>query len=133
LKLSRRSVFSASHRLWCPAWDAETNRRVFGRTASPCAHGHNYTLEVVVEGAPDPDTGMVLDLKVLKEEIEREVESRFDHKDLNEDVEYFRDRPPTAENVASVIFALLGAALRPHRLAAVRLSPRDGMTVEVTP
>ena len=115
MRLTRRCVFSASHRL-----------------AGPYSHGHNYTLEVVVEGEPDRESGMVLDLKVLKDRIAAEVEERFDHKDLNDDTPYFRDRPPTAEHVATVIFDLLAGALGPHRLVAVRLSPDERLTVEVS-
>jgi 6-pyruvoyltetrahydropterin/6-carboxytetrahydropterin synthase len=133
LKLARRCVFSASHRLWRSDWDAEKNCRVFGARASPHSHGHNYTLEVVVEGEPDRESGMVLDLKLLKDRIAVEVEQRFDHKDLNDDTPYFRDRPPTAEHVAAVIFDLLAGALGPHRLVAVRLSPDERLTVEVSP
>ena len=130
MKLERRSVFSASHRLWRDDWDLEKNRAVFGAAASPYSHGHNYTLDVVVEGAVDEETGMVLDLKQLKERIAAEVERRFDHRDLDADTPYFRDRPSTAENVAAVIFGLLRGPLEPHRLVAVRLSPRRDLTVE---
>jgi 6-pyruvoyltetrahydropterin/6-carboxytetrahydropterin synthase len=92
LKLARRCVFSASHRLWRSDWDEEANRRAFGAAASPHSHGHNYTLEVVVEGEPDRETAMVLDLKLLRDRIAAEVEARFDHKDLNDDTPYSDER-----------------------------------------
>jgi 6-pyruvoyltetrahydropterin/6-carboxytetrahydropterin synthase len=133
VRLERRSVFSASHRIWRDDWDDEQNRRVFGPHASAWSHGHNYTLEVVVEGEPDPESGMVLDLKELKEWIASEVEERFDHRDLCDDTPFFRDRVATAENVAGVIFELLAGALHPHRLVAVRLSPTPELMVEVAP
>jgi 6-pyruvoyltetrahydropterin/6-carboxytetrahydropterin synthase len=71
--LTRRATFSASHYYWNPAWPAEKNEQVFGRCANRNGHGHNYTLEVTVAGEPDPVTGFVVDLKALKEIIEREV------------------------------------------------------------
>jgi 6-pyruvoyltetrahydropterin/6-carboxytetrahydropterin synthase len=130
VRLERRAVFSASHRFWRGDWDAAANRRVFGDTASPHSHGHNYTLEVVVEGIPDSQTGMVMDLKRLKDVIAEVVEARFDHVDLNDDTPFFRDRPATAENLAAVICELLAPALAPQRLAEVRLSPRADLTVQ---
>jgi 6-pyruvoyltetrahydropterin/6-carboxytetrahydropterin synthase len=133
VRLERRSVFSASHRIWREEWDDEQNRRAYGPGARRFSHGHNYTLEVVVEGVPDPESGMVLDLKELKERIASEVEERFDHRDLCDDTPFFRDRVPTAENVAGVIFELLAGSLHPHRLVAVRLSPEPDLMVEVCP
>ena len=130
MRVERRSVFSASHRLWRPEWSPERNRRVFGPSASPYSHGHNYTLVVAVEGEVDPESGMVVDLKWLKQRIRRAVEDRFDHRDLNDDTPYFRDRPPTAENVARVIWELLDPALRPYRLASVRLCPDERLCAE---
>jgi 6-pyruvoyltetrahydropterin/6-carboxytetrahydropterin synthase len=94
-------------------------------------YGHNYVLEVSVSGPPDPETGMLIDLKRLKEIVEREVAARFDHKYLNEDTEFFRDRAPTAENLARVIFDLLDAALPGKLLARVKLWPTPDLCVEV--
>lgn len=125
-------MFSASHRVWREDWSAEKNREVFGATASPSPHGHNYELWVCIEGPVDPETGMLVDLKWLKEVIEREVEARFDHRDLNRDTPFFRDTPPTAERVAQVIFGLLDRALPPGLLRAVRLRPRPGLEVEAS-
>ena len=71
--LTRRATFSASHYYWNDAWSAEKNQQVFGRCANRNGHGHNYTLEVTVAGKPDPVTGFVVDLKWLKDVIEREV------------------------------------------------------------
>jgi len=81
--LTRRATFSASHYYWNEAWPAEKNEQVFGRCANRNGHGHNYTLEVTVAGEPDPVTGFVVDLKWLKDVMEREVLSVYDHRHLN--------------------------------------------------
>jgi len=106
----RREHFNAAHRLYNPAWDDATNSDVFGKCALPNYHGHNYELEVKVTGLPDPQTGYVIDLKVLSDLVRREIHARFDHRNLNLDTEEFRHLNPTAENIAIVIYDLL----RPH-------------------
>ena len=100
--LTRRSTFSASHYYWNDGWTAEDNERVFGRCANRNGHGHNYTLEVTVAGEPDPVTGFVVDLKWLKDAIEREVLAAFDHRHLNLEVPEFAEGKliPTSENIA---------------------------------
>jgi 6-pyruvoyltetrahydropterin/6-carboxytetrahydropterin synthase len=100
--LTRRATFSASHYYWNPAWTAEKNGQVFGRCANRNGHGHNYTLEVTVEGEPDPVTGFVVDLKWLREAIEREVLSAWDHRHLNLEAPEFAESGmiPTTENIA---------------------------------
>lgn len=116
----RREHFNAAHRLYNPAWDEASNERVFGKCAWPNYHGHNYELEVRVVGYPDPDTGYVMDTKLLSDLIQREVHARFDHRNLNLDTEEFRHLNPTAENIARVIFELL----RPHIAAELDLQIR---------
>lgn len=113
--LTRRMDFSASY-----------------RDASGATTGHNYELEVTISGRIDPETGMVVDLKELKELMEREIEARFDHRSLSEDTPYFRDRAPTPETFAELIFSLLDAALPKGSLHRIRLSPTRELTVEVT-
>ena len=98
--LTRRATFSASHYYWNDAWSAEKNEQVFGRCANRNGHGHNYTLEVTVGGDPDPVTGYVVDLKWLKDLMEREVLSVYDHRHLNLEVPEFRKKVPTTENIA---------------------------------
>src|ERR1035437_3725192 len=108
--LTRRATFSASHYYWNPAWTEEKNRLVFGRCANRNGHGHNYTLEVTVAGEPDPVTGFVIDLKWLKDVIEREVLDAWDHRHLNLEVPEFAASEfaqsaelgmiPTTENLA---------------------------------
>ena len=98
--LTRRATFSASHYYWNEAWSAEKNQQVFGRCANRNGHGHNYTLEVTVAGEPDPVTGYVVDLKWLKDVMEREVLAAYDHKHLNLDAPEFKHEIPTTENIA---------------------------------
>ena len=98
--LTRRATFSASHYYWNDAWSAEQNQQVFGRCANRNGHGHNYTLEVTVAGRPDPVTGFVVDLKWLKDVMEREVLAAYDHRHLNLEVPEFAAKVPTTENIA---------------------------------
>jgi len=116
----RREHFNAAHRLFNPDWDDATNTNVFGKCALPNYHGHNYELEVKVVGEPDPETGYVIDLKKLSDLIEQYILGRFDHKNLNLDTEEFKNRNPTAENIAIVIYELL----RPHIAAKMYLQIR---------
>jgi 6-pyruvoyltetrahydropterin/6-carboxytetrahydropterin synthase len=104
VSLSRRYRFAASHRLHSFAFDADTNRRLYGKCNSPYGHGHNYTLEVTFTGAVEPATGMIANLGELDPFVQREVIEVFDHKYLNEELAQFRDRVPTTENVAREIF-----------------------------
>jgi len=89
--LTRRATFSASHYYWNGSWTAEKNQQVFGRCSRRTGHGHNYTLEVTVAGEPDPVTGFVVDLKWLKDLIEREVLDAWDHRHLNLEAPEFAD------------------------------------------
>jgi 6-pyruvoyltetrahydropterin/6-carboxytetrahydropterin synthase len=100
--LTRRATFSASHYYWNPAWSAEKNEQIFGRCANRNGHGHNYTLEVTVAGEVDAVTGFVVDLKWLREVIEREVLAAWDHRHLNLGAPEFAEpgRIPTTENIA---------------------------------
>ena len=119
--LTRKIEFSASHLYHNPAFSAEENRRVFGKCNNPNGHGHNYVLEVTVGGEPDPLTGMVLDLKELKEILEREIMTRMDHRSLNYEVPELAGQIPTCENVAALIWNLLAPTITKGRLTRVRL------------
>jgi 6-pyruvoyltetrahydropterin/6-carboxytetrahydropterin synthase len=124
VELTRRATFSASHFYWNDLWSAEKNAEVFGRCANRNGHGHNYTLEVTVAGAPDPVTGFVVDLKWLKDVIEREVLAAYDHRHLNLDVPEFRTAIPTTENIAIAAWKRLEptlAELKGARLRRVRV------------
>ena len=111
IELTRRATFSASHYYWNDAWSAEKNEQVFGRCANRNGHGHNYTLEVTVAGEPDPVTGFVVDLKWLKDVMEREVLAAYDHRHLNVEVPEFADRIPTTENIAMAVWRRLEPAV----------------------
>lgn len=110
VSIFRHEHFNAAHRLYNPAWSNEKNDAVFGKCNNPSFHGHNYELVVKITGVPDIETGYVMDMKELSELIQREIHSRFDHKNLNLDTEEFKHLNPTAENIAIVIYDLL----RPH-------------------
>src|ERR1700730_4659462 len=121
--LTRRIEFASSHLYHNPNLSAEENRRIFGKCNNPHGHGHNYTLEVTVEGEPDPVTGMVMDLKELKDVLEREVLEPFDHRFLNYEVPPFDRLVPTTENIAIDIWNRIAAPLNHGRgkLHAVRV------------
>lgn len=106
----RKEHFNAAHRLYHPDWSEDQNKDVFGKCSLPHFHGHNYELEIKVIGEPDPVTGFVMDMKKLSDVVQEKVIRKFDHKNLNLDTEEFKDKNPTAENIAIVIFNLL----RPH-------------------
>ena len=93
VKVSRKAHFNAAHRLYNQSWSDDRNAEIFGKCAFPNYHGHNYELIVSVTGEIDPDTGYVMDMKVLKDIIREEVEEPFDHKNLNVDVEEFKTVP----------------------------------------
>lgn len=103
----RKEHFNAAHRLNNPDWDDATNKRVFGKCNNPHFHGHNYELVIKVTGVPDPETGYVVDMKVLSDIAQENVIERFDHKNLNEDIAEFKNLNPTAENIAIVIYNIL--------------------------
>lgn len=102
--VSRSAHFNAAHRLYRKDWSDEQNNAVFGKCNNANFHGHNYELIVSVTGDIDPQTGYVIDIKILKDIIVDEVETPFDHKNLNLDVAEFADLNPTAENIAVVIW-----------------------------
>jgi 6-pyruvoyltetrahydropterin/6-carboxytetrahydropterin synthase len=122
--------FNAAHRLYRKDWSDEKNREVFGLCSNPLYHGHNYYLEVKVSGEIDPETGYVIDLKILKDIIRDEVLEKFDHKNLNEDTKEFRNLNPTAENIAVVIYNKLRAQLDTNYEIKVRLSETERNIVE---
>lgn len=112
--VSRKAHFNAAHRLYRKDWSFEKNDEVFGKCNNPNYHGHNYDLIASVTGTIDPETGYVIDVKILKDIIKKEVEDAFDHKNLNLDVEEFKDLNPTAENIVVVIYNKIKAKLKPN-------------------
>ena len=119
--VTRRLHFNAAHRLWNPRWSDEQNGRVFGVCGNANYHGHNYNLDVSVEGEIDPESGYVLDINRLKETVQQHVIGSLDHRNLNLDVPWFRELNPTAENIAVVCWRVLEPVLRPARLTHIRL------------
>lgn len=107
----RKEHFNAAHRLHNPHWTDEENARVFGKCNHPNYHGHNYELIVKVTGEINPETGYVIDLKILSDLIKEQVLDKFDHKNLNLDTKEFKNLNPTAENIATVIYDLLRAQI----------------------
>ncbi len=126
----RKAHFNAAHRLYRKDWGQEKNEAVFGKCSNPNYHGHNYELTVSVTGLIDPETGFVIDLKVLKDLIYNEIEIPFDHKNLNIEVEEFKDLNPTAENIAVVIWNRLRPKLKSDFELSVTLheTPRNFVT-----
>lgn len=126
----RKEHFNAAHRLHNPAWSAERNKAVFGLCNNENFHGHNYELIVMVSGEIDPDTGYLIDLKLLSDLIKEEVLNRFDHKNLNLDTQEFKNLNPTAENIAVVIYQLLRAKLEEKYTLKIRLYETERNFVE---
>lgn len=134
VRLSRSIHFNAGRSLWRPGWSPERNRAVYG-DEGPHGYGHNYTLEVEVEGSIDHETGMVVNLTDLDRILKEEVDRPLDHRNLNRDVPDFASSPPTAENLALWIWRKLDARIRgegwPCQLAHLRLTLEPGFAVEV--
>jgi len=123
----RKEHFNAAHRLYNPSWDAQKNDAVFGKCNNPSYHGHNYEMDVKVTGVPDPDTGFVIDLKLLSDIIKEHVIEKFDHKNLNLDLKEFSNLNPTTENIVIVIFDILRGKIDKDLDLQVRLyeTPRN--------
>ncbi|HTA72096.1 MAG TPA: 6-carboxytetrahydropterin synthase [Bryobacteraceae bacterium] len=130
--ITRRAEFSASHVCAQSSLTAEQNRELYGAAANPSGHGHNYILEVTLEGDPDPVTGMIFDLKMLKEVIQKNVIEPMDHRFLNYEVPPFDKIVPTAENVAAEIWKRLEPKLKGERarLKNVRLFETEDLYVD---
>ncbi len=128
--VSRKAHFNAAHRLFRKDWSDEKNEKVFGKCNNPNYHGHNYDLVVSVTGHIDQETGFVMDVKVLKDIIKEEVEDAFDHKNLNIEVDEFKDLNPTAENIAVVIYDKIKPKLKQSLALEITLyeTPRNFVT-----
>ncbi|MGN6213363.1 6-pyruvoyl trahydropterin synthase family protein [Parafilimonas sp.] len=126
----RKEHFNAAHRLHNNAFDEATNEKVFGKCNNPNFHGHNYELIVKITGVPDAQTGFVIDLKELSEIIRANVLARFDHKNLNLDVEEFKNLNPTAENIAIIIYKILRPLIKSDFDLQVRLYETERNFVE---
>jgi 6-pyruvoyltetrahydropterin/6-carboxytetrahydropterin synthase len=128
--LTRKEHFNAAHRLHNASWSEEKNQEVFGRCANKNWHGHNYDVYVTVKGDPDPDTGFIMNAKELSALIQREVVDRFDHMNLNMDVDFFHEMQPSTENFVVVIWKLLEPHIQECRLHAIRLQETENIYCE---
>jgi 6-pyruvoyltetrahydropterin/6-carboxytetrahydropterin synthase len=111
VRITRKAHFSAAHRLYRPEWSEERNAEVFQDCSNPNWHGHNYELVVTVEGAIDPETGFVMNLRELKDILEDRVVSDMDHRNLNTDVPWLSQVNPTTENLAVSIWSRISNSL----------------------
>jgi 6-pyruvoyltetrahydropterin/6-carboxytetrahydropterin synthase len=130
MRVCRRATFNAAHRLFRKDWSDEKNNAVFGKCNNPNFHGHNYVLEVWIEGAIDTETGYVIDLKIVKDLIKNEITDRFDHKNLNLDCKEFLNLNPTAENIAVVCWNLLRSELDKKYELSIKLWETENNLVE---
>lgn len=123
----RKAHFNAAHRLYRPDWNDQKNLEIFGKCSNPNYHGHNYELEVGVTGEVDPETGFLIDLKLLKEIIREHVEDALDHKNLNKEVKEFETLNPTVENIAFVIYQKIKTHIDPRYDLEIKLyeTPRN--------
>lgn len=128
-RIHRRATFAAAHILCRPEWSEQKNREVFGACATD--HGHNYVVEVTVGGPVDPETGMVINLKIVDSVLRRHFVDAVDHHHLNRDVDFMRGVIPTAENIALVAFRQLEPHLKPGRLLKVRIVESENNAAEV--
>lgn len=122
--------FNAAHRVYNPAWSDEKNQATFGKCNNPNWHGHNYTLEITVEGEVDADTGYVIDLGEVKRIAEEELVNHVDHKNLNIDVPFMQGTIPTTENLVLACWRILAPKLAPARLKRLKLWETENHYVE---
>ena len=130
VRITRRATFAAAHILCRPEWPDAKNREVFGACATD--HGHNYVVEVTVTGALDPETGMVVNLKLVDSVLRKEFIDAVDHRHLNRDVDFLRGIVPTAENIALAAFHRLEPHFKPARLVRLRLVESENNAAEVS-
>ncbi len=128
--VTRRMTFSASHRLFNPDLSEQANEELYDKCSNPKGHGHNYVLEVTVAGEPSKNSGYVIDLKILKEILQREIVGKVDHKHLNEDVDFLRGIIPTAENLARAFWGILETKIPSGKLYSIRLRETENNSVE---
>lgn len=128
--LTRKEHFNAAHKLFNPKWSKEENESRFGLCANENFHGHNYELFVTVKGNPDPDTGFVMDAKLLGSLIREKITTKMDHKNMNTQVDLLKGIMPTTENVAKVIFHELKKYIKGCELHCVKLVETETIYAE---
>jgi 6-pyruvoyltetrahydropterin/6-carboxytetrahydropterin synthase len=129
--VSKRMTFCAGHRLYNPEWSEEKNQSVFGPCSNPNGHGHNYVLEVQVTGPVDAATGMIINLKSMKQVIQQEIIDKLDHQNLNSDVDFLKGVIPTTENLAAVIWEILDSKFGGEMLSRIILWESENNHVEI--
>jgi 6-pyruvoyltetrahydropterin/6-carboxytetrahydropterin synthase len=132
ITVGRKVHFNSAHRLNNAAWDNARNQDVFGKCNNPNYHGHNYMLEAKVRGVVNGETGFVIDMKILKDILQREIVDRFDHRNLNLDVTEFKELNPTAENIAIVIYNLIKPQIGKDQQLTIILHETERNYVEYT-
>ncbi len=128
--ISKKIEFAASHICRSPRLSDAENERTYGLAANPQGHGHNYVVEVAIQGEPDPVTGMILDLKKLKDVMEERILSVYDHRLLNREVDTFAEAVPTVENIAIDIWNRMEGLVAPGRLFSVRVHETSELYAE---
>jgi 6-pyruvoyltetrahydropterin/6-carboxytetrahydropterin synthase len=130
--ITRRERFNAAHKLFRAEWSDQKNMEIFGKCSNPNWHGHNYELFVTVKGEPDPETGFVMDLKELKQIIHTYVIDKLDHKNVNMDVDFMKNKMSSTEVLATEIFKQLQAPIESHgvKLHKIRLWETENHYVE---
>jgi len=128
--LTRKTHFAAAHRLFNPNFSDEKNKETFGLCSNPNYHGHNYNLEVTVEGEPDPETGYVIDLKYLKKVLNENIIRHVDHKNLNLEVDFLEDINPTVENLCIAFWKRLKDQIPSGKLHSIKLYESERNLVE---
>lgn len=130
LYITRKEHFNAAHKLYNPNWTEEQNEAVFGKCANKNWHGHNFDLYVTVKGTPNPDTGFVIDLKVLKQIIKTKVIDKLDHRNLNEDVDFMKGKMASIETIAVEIWEQIAPELKDCELHCIKLFETERNYVE---
>ena len=130
--ITRRERFSAAHKLWISEWDEETNYEVFGKCANPNWHGHNYQLFVTIKGEVNPETGFVVDLRLVSELINDKIISKLDHKNVNLDVDFMTGKMTSTENIAIAIWDEIKDDIRTMggELSKIKLQETENNYVE---
>lgn len=123
--VTRRETFSAAHRLFNPKFSNEENEKIFGKCSNPNWHGHNYTLDVVVAGEPNPETGFVINIAELKTIVKDHIISKVDHKNLNLETDFMTGIIPSTENITIAIWKVLVNKIPNGKLFAVKLAETE--------
>ncbi|HEX2921726.1 MAG TPA: 6-carboxytetrahydropterin synthase [Bacteroidales bacterium] len=130
--LTRRERFSAAHRMYRPDWSDEANMEVFGKCSNPNWHGHNYELWVTIKGEPSAEHGFVMNINILKQVLNDKIISKLDHKNINTEVDFMKDKIATTENLAVAIWKELKPDIEQlgARLHCVKIEETENNSIE---